>query len=217
MKWRKAVIVAVLLAVPMLAWTGPQAIVEYQILKGDVRTAGSQDTTEYASAWFDVFGASRVVIKTWSAGVSTDTCYVDSITTFKVLLTDSIVTMVNADGLNTFTGADSVMIDATVAVNYDSTGKGYVIVSIPLPINKALKASANASGLMTVISPLGPGTVAIDATTRGVISKKWMRIRVLPRVRLTTAGFSSTAGIRTSGVRGLRMTAVVYYPQTKYD
>lgn len=200
-------LVALVVAGP--AASADQRTRDYVLFNGSTRSASAQDTSEYASAWIAVKGASRIVIRTWSTGAATDTAYADSITTFKMLFSDSICCMVTGpEGTTIASAADSIVINGAAAAD---TTKMAVAAFAPLPINKALKASVNGSGIHTMIAPLSPGLLTVDPTSTAVINKKYMRVRVLPLIRMTTAGFSSTAGIRTSGVRGLKMIATVIY------
>jgi hypothetical protein len=208
-KWLGGLVVALLVVVAGTAQAAERSK-DFLLFNGQSRSAVN-DTSEYASDWIPIKGAKRVVIRTFSAGAATDTMYADSLATFKVLFSDSICCRVTgSDGRTIPSAADSIMIDAALAAAYDTT-KINVIVGRPLPIGKALKASANASGILTPVLPVLPNAITIDTSPSAVINKNWMRVRTLALIRLTTAGFSSTAGIRTSGVRALKMIATVYY------
>lgn len=213
MKAMKAMCVAVLLGLlAAVTFAGGPEVREYVLFNGENRSASSQDTTEYASYWINVRGASRIVLRTWSSGAAADTAYNDTLTTFKVLFSDSVSKLVTGPyGRSILSAADSVMVNAA-ATAFDTTFTGGVIVQGQLPINRPLKASATASGVLTNVLPLAPGATTPDLSGEGRISKTWMRVRALPKIRMTTAGFSSTAGIRTAGVNALKMTALVYYP-----
>ena len=159
------------------------------------------DSTEVATRWVDVSGASRVYVRLWSGGtgVAADSAQTDSITTFRMYFSDSMA--------NGFTAAsDSVIYDPAAAATNDTV---LMLKAKPLPIMKSLRSANSGSGIVVTIGPVGhqnQGTATgtpFDAG--GVMPKRYMRIRMLPYVRLTTGGFSSTAGIRTQGVNALRV------------
>lgn len=192
-----------LCALPTMA--GAPDVRTFVIFNGETRAA--QDTSEYASVWFPVKGAYHISLKIISSSAAADTATVDSITTFKLLYSDSVSRIVTPFGITRLSAADSVMVDATAAVPVDTAFGGTGRVALALPINKPLKSP----GRVVEIYPHTPSTSAIDAGSRAVIGREWMRVRCLPLIRMTTAGFSSTAGIRTSGVNKLKITATVYY------
>jgi hypothetical protein len=79
------------------------------------------------------------------------------------------------------------------------------------PINKALRGAVNGSGLITVIFPVLPQTTLLVADQEGVIGKQLMRVLFTPKRRNTSAGSGSTQGLRTNGLRGIKMVATVQY------
>lgn len=172
------------------------------------------DTLELRSNWIPVFGAQRIIIRTWSAkaafhaSTDADSNYSDSLTTFKVLFTDSVT----ANKI----GADSIVVDpASVAVTVGVSDSARVMVAVkPLPINKELRGAANGSGLLSFITGTAVnGNAAIGAPfdPSTIIAKKYMRIAVTPLRRNTVTGGNSTSGERVAGLKGLRMVAHVVY------
>ena len=173
------------------------------------------DSTERASRWIGIRGASRVYIRTWTIGAAADTDFCDSVSTWKTLLSDSVCANVTGeDGFSTGSACDSVVITNN---NVDST-KMVAVYGVPtVQAAKTIRASASGSGLITVVYPIaaGHGTSPAAAQVAGstdVFATQWLRIRVTPITRSTTAGFNSTAGLRTRGFHGLRMEALIYYP-----
>jgi hypothetical protein len=171
------------------------------------------DSLEQSSAWIPVRGAKRVYIRTWSTHaafhVSTDadSAFSDSITTFTVLLSDSISDqVVGFNGRNIAVAADSILLPVTIA---GDTARAMAGVS-PLPINKVLRAPANGSGLITVVFPTrpGPGTAG-QIDEEGVLAKQHLRVKVTPLRRSTAATVLATSPNRVNGLKGLRMEAVV--------
>jgi hypothetical protein len=213
------------------AYAGNQQIREFTLFGGS-----DVDSTEQASPWIPVRGASRIVIKTWGtmsafSATGADTSYVDSLQSFKVLFSDSvafiardssgtIVTVASSTvSLNTRTAgepepfpmcADSVELDwpAVSAVQYDSTFKSFR-VDWP-PVNRQLRAPANGSGIYTTISPIITNGVIADEN--GNINSEYMRIRFTP-LRRKTPGTSeeSTGCCRANGTKGLKMKAYVIF------
>lgn len=200
-------VAALMLLIATAAIGGSQDIREYVLFGGS-----DTDSTEQASTWVPIRGASRVLIRLWSthtafhASTDADSTFADSITIFKLLLSDSICCFVTGpDGRLISSAADSLVIPITLAP--DSATK--MVGAAPLPINKTLRAPANGSGLYTIVYPVQPGLATADAN--GVIGSSFMRIRVTPLRRLTVTGGQSTAGKRVNGLRGLRAKAMVYF------
>jgi|SRR6185369_3531814 len=212
-----------------LAAAGNQEMRTYELYSG----ANAADSTARTSYRIPVKGASKVYLWIRSAGATTDTSFCDSLTTFAALFGDSvsfiardssgtIVTLRNFPGNTSGYGnkafpicADSTtitLVAGTTAV--EDTVKGIVIATpdvgtkplrrgIYVNVTPAVRSQLNAAGL---IIPKGVPDPS------GVIQGNYMWLRLTPTTRLTTAGFSSTAGLRTAGVNGLRVTATVYYP-----
>lgn len=207
-----AVALLCLMSLPVMG--GNQQMLEYTLFNGS-NTSAAVDTVELASAWIPIRGASRVMIRTWSNGSGTfsaggDSLYVDSLTTFKVVFSDSICcTVTGPKGLSIPSAADSFMIDATVASGLDTTKTGGIRIAL-LPINKALAPTTNGSGIITQVFVLTPGVATAEAGD-GVFVKQYMRVRTQALRRSTPGGFLMTSGFRAAGVRGLRMRAYVYH------
>lgn len=219
-KWFAALAAALLmLAWPAAPFAGSQDIREYVLFNGS-NTSAAIDTVEQQSPWFAVKGASRVIIRLWSANTSAwtaaDSTYADSVTTWKVLVSDSTgFTVTSLAGQTIPSMGDSLMFDMSVtADNPDTSRVG--IGCKPLPINKAIAAAKTGSGITSTIYPVGAafigGTLVHSPDAEGVFAKQYMRVRWQPLRRMTEGGRLSTAGKRTVGIRGLRMKAMVYYP-----
>jgi hypothetical protein len=108
--------------------------------------------------------------------------------------------------------ADSIVITGTAA---DSV-KGVSVLNDPSGVANLVRGSVNGSGYYTYILPsAAPGTMPLAGVnlpnTQDVLMPNYMRIRVTPRTRLTTAGFSSTEGLRTRGIHALKVKAYVLY------
>jgi hypothetical protein len=181
------------------------------VIFGGGNTSAAVDTAELASPWFPVRGASRVVVRLWSANTSAwtagDSTYSDSLTTFKVLLSDSLCCQVtDLNGVRSASAADSFQVDLAVT-NPDTSTVG--IGAKPLPISRPLAAAKSGSGVISVIYPTAPSLGAPDYT--GVFGKQYMRIRTQALRRKTEGGRLSTSGKQTVGIRGLRGRVYVYY------
>lgn len=225
MKHRRLLAVGALLALMVMFVIGPRAArsgsrrVEHVFLFNGSNTSAAVDTAEQPSPWFYVRGASRVIIRVWSANTSawtsTDSIYSDSLTTWKVLLSDSICcTVTDTRGKTIGSAADSLMIDMSTALsNPDTASVG--IGAFPLPINKPLASAKSGSGRTVTIYPVGAAPFSASFTSvtppLGVFGKGWMRIRTQASRRNTEGGRLSTSGKRTVGINGLRMIADVYY------
>jgi hypothetical protein len=197
---------------------------------------GSQaaDSTPQASYWIPIRGASEVILKGWSQGATTDTSTCDSITAWTVLVGDSvsfeavdslgtIATASNRSGTNPLNGAaynrfpmvlDSVVVTGDAA----DTTRGVAQYHPPVLTTQALRWSTT-QGWYTWIYPvkpvLGAWAAAVQVPTSNLQSQfidGYLRVRYTPRTRMTTAGFSSTAGIRTTGLNKFTLLAYVYYP-----
>lgn len=207
---KKWLMVALLMALPISgqAQVGDRA--STFMLFGGANT----DSTEQASPWLKVRGASRVVLRTWSehalfSTTSADSTFSDSLTTFTLLFSDSLGGSITGPDSKTYpVGADSISLNMALTAGVDSTWVG--VQALPLPINKILRAPANGTGIVTTIRPIA-SSAAGHPDTWGVFSKAYMRVRVTPLRRMTVSGFSSTAGKRVNGLRLFKMLADVYY------
>lgn len=166
------------------------------------------DSTEQVSPWFKVDGASRVVIRLWSAkaafhaSTDADSTYSDSIAVFKVGFTDSIITSTTPQS-----AGDSVVVTSTLVANVDTTFK-MVGVFHP-PLQEALRGPGNGSGTYTIVMPITAGLATSD--NHGFILPKYMRVYLTPLRRMTVTGGQSTAGKRVNGLKGLRGVATIIY------
>jgi len=199
-------------------------VTEYVLFNGVNRA----DSSEVASPWIPIRGASRVYIRTWSAGAAADTDFSDTITTWKTLLSDSVSfmardslgTIVTARSSMSSAGAFPMCADSIVITN--SAGDSVKMVAVAHPVQgvgKPVRGSVTGRGYYTIVLPIAvggaiPGTAASAQVASGdqVFMTQYLRIRITPRTRLTTAGFSSTAGLRTRGLNQLRMLAYVVFP-----
>jgi hypothetical protein len=202
-----------LLAAVFDAGSGERVIKEFTLFGGS-----NVDSTEQASNWIPIWGASRVVIKTWTTMTAfdkagADSLFADSLAGFKVLLSDSLIG-VNADNFPVC--ADSVVLPVTVV---GDTAR-FMAGAVPMPINKVLRAPANGSGLITVVFPTRPGGTAEPGRIgedNALMMKRYMRIRCTPLRRSTalTSEQSTCNGIasgcRVNGLKGFRMKAYVIY------
>lgn len=198
-----------LMLVPLIAEAGNLEIRTYTLFGGS-----NTDSLEQRSAWIPVFGANRVIIRTYTTHAAfsasgVDSAFSDSVTTFRMLFSDSISTFVNSRPV----AADSFLVDPAVG-NADSTTVGMFARS--LPINKPLRAPSNGSGLITWVMPAVIAGIPGSATSVTVygennIPKQFMRITVTPLRRNTVSGNTSTQGIRVNGLKGLKMIAYVVY------
>ena len=221
MTYRKLILAcATALVVAIPGFGGTQNPMHFVLFAG-----GNPDSTEQPSIWIPVYGASRVVIKTWSEHVAwaadnADSTRSDSLTTFDVLLSDSVLfiardslgtTVTSRSGIPRVSGSHGepypMCADSIVVAAGDSAKSGVVVGS--RPINKELRAPSNGTGLVTVIGPVVAGAATADPN--GMIAKSYLRIRCTPLRRMTVSGFSSTQGKRVNGLKGLRMHAYVYY------
>ena len=196
-------------------------------------SAAADSTAAKSSHWFPVRGASRVVIRLLSAGAGAhtgaDSQFVDSLAVVSYLFSDTVSfiardsagTVVTASSLIPTTSdhgpaypicGDSVMVTAT-ATNATVGDSAYKMVAIGWPpVLKRLRSASSGGGVYTIVAAaIPPGAAAPSIYGDGTIMPQYMKLRVTPAIRMTTAGFSSTAGIRTKGVRGLRGWATVYY------
>lgn len=182
------------------AHAGGRVIREYVLFGGS-----NTDSTEQASAWIPVFGASKIYIRTWSgkaawsATTDADSTFSDSITTFKAVFTDSTP-------VNYRAAAETLLVNSIFP---DTSGA--LVIFGNRPINKELRGPSNGSGIIAMIVPTLAPAAANTADVSGIIAKHYMRIRVTPLRRSTQGGTSSTTGKRVNGLRLFRMRAYVVY------
>jgi len=212
---------ALVVALPSLA--GNQDIRTYYLFNG----VSAADSSEQASIWIPIRGASRVYVRTFSAGAAADTDFCDTLTTWKTLFSDSVLfmardsvgTIVTARSTQSSVGAFPMCADSVVITNQLADSVKMIAVINPVQgVAKPLRGSVTGSGYYTIIMPTviqaGIPNTPLNAQVAGtndVFMAQYMRIRYTPRTRLTTAGFSSTAGTRTRGINKLRMIASVVY------
>ena len=230
LKWRPlAALVAILvLCLPVGGAMSGSTIIQEIELFNVTATAAATDTAEFASRWFNVQGANRVLFRAFSSTAafsltSADSDYVDSVQTFSVLFSDSVLFMA-VDSLGTIVTArstiprtagvhgepfpmcaDSVML--TNAAKFDTLLK-QVGLNISL-VNRPLRAPGNGSGTFAMSTPLVP--TAFTAYGDGGFGPKYMRVRWVALRRNTPNGGQSTTGERAIGLKSMRMWAYVIH------
>lgn len=180
------------------------------------------DSSARVSPWINVRGAHRIVIRSWSvntaAWTTADSQYTDSISTWQTEFSDS-VSFIGRDSSGTLVTARSGMSNANAfpvcadsvmySGNVQDTTTKLVMISHP-PINKILRPAVNGSGVYgPVITSTGPTSVGTYGD--GSINAQYMRVRITPFTRSTLGGVLSTQGIRTKGINGLRVEALVIF------
>lgn len=186
------------------------------------------DSTEQCTPWFNVEGASKVYIRLWtnhaaftgSGAGDPDSTFADSISNFKICLSDSasLQQTVTAFITNTKTqlvAGDSVCTDFVNATGTlggaDTTITGMFMRQVG--VNKQLRSTANGSGQVSIIafgaSASYNSVTIVDLS--GICAKKYMRIRIQPLLRLTsnTGHAVSPRGNRVNGLKGLRGEALI--------
>lgn len=233
--WRPlaALLVVVGMCLPMTAMAEYSGTVrDFVLFDGRAR-----DSTEHASPWIPIKNAMRIVIRTWSThaaftGVGSgdpDSTTSDSIATFRVLFSDSVLFMAS-DSLGTIVTARST-IPRTVGVHGEPfpmcadsimySGASYndslVTHSIgrSFPVNQVLRAPVTGSGRLGAIFNVIPG--GVSACGDCTMIKNYMRVRIVPlRRHIWPTGANTCDGAfcnRVNGLKGLRMVATVYYRQ----
>lgn len=199
--------IAFLVAVGLMVGVGSLSAGQQLVTETTLYGGSNTDSLEQASPWISVRGASRVVIRLWSAkaafhaSTDADSTFTDSIAVFKVAFTDSITSV------NPIIAGDSVVITTATVANVDTTTK-MVGVWHP-PLLEALRGPGNGSGVYTWVVPITPGLVTAD--NNGFVLPKYMRVYVTPHRRNTVTGGQSTAGKRVNGLKGLRGKAIIYH------
>ncbi len=224
---RKLLTIALLLgAAVTLALAGNQEMRTYELYSG----ANLTDSSARTSYRIPVKGAQRIYLWIHSAGASTDTNFCDSLSTFTALLGDSV----------SFYARDSSGTLVTFR-NFPANTPGYGNKAFPvLADSVSLSTTGQIDSLhwqgvyhFATTRPLRTGVIAqicpvkpVDAMTGAAvfipkyvpdpnsatnIQSNFLWLRLTPTTRLTTAGYNSTAGLRTIGVNGLRVTATVVY------
>jgi len=229
--WGAAIAVVLLCSLAFGASIDSRDNIKSYLLFNGVNAA---DSSERASFWIPIRGAQRVYIRTWSAGATADTDFCDTVTTWKTLLSDSLAfmgrdslgTLVTAAGgiprTTSHSDAFPVAADSVVITNQLADSVKMVAVINPVEgVGDIVRGSATGSGRYTIIMPnaaqaimpnTAGGTASGLAAANEIFMTSYLRIRITPRTRLTTAGFSSTAGLRTRGLNKLKMIAYVVYP-----
>lgn len=197
---------------------------------------GSQaaDSTPQASYWIPIRGASQVILKGWTLGATTDTSTTDTVTAWTIQVGDSvsfeavdslgtIATASNRSGTNPLNGLPynrfPMVLDSVVVTGDKAdTTRGVAQYHPPGLSIQALRWSTT-QGWYTWIYPvkpvLGAWAAAAQTPTSNLQSQfidGYLRVRYTPLTRMTTAGFSSTAGIRTTGLNKFTLLAYVFYP-----
>jgi len=190
------------------------------------------DSTEQASPWINVRGASRVVIRFWSTHAAysgtgagdPDSTLADSLGAISVLFSDSLCCVGDMFGQRFDGAADSVAFSFpgnSIGVQGfgDTTRVG--VVGWPIPVNRSLRAPSNGSGTICTIMPIAPIFTQVNLTgwqPDWVFQKKFMRIRTTA-LRRSTSGTSQCGaagccnpgcGNRVNGLKGFKATADVY-------
>jgi len=218
-KWKAALAAALFVLVALSPAQAGNLELRPIVLHNGSNTSAAIDTAEQQTPWFSVRGSTQVLLRMWSANTSAwtgaDSTFADSLTTFKVLLSDSLCcTVTGPTGQTLLSAADSVMFDMSVATSNPDTSVGSSVMAQPLPINKAISAAKTGSGFIVRIYPssmLRVGTVAVNPDGIAVFPKQYMRIRWQPLRRMTEGGRLSTTGKRTVGIRGFKMVAYPLY------
>jgi len=207
-----------------LAMAGNEEMRTYEMYSG----ANAADSSARVSYRIPVKGARKIYLWVRSAGASTDTSYCDSLTTFAALFGDSV----------SFMARDSAGTLVTLRPFPLNIG-GYNNKAFPVIADSVSLSTTGAADTLhwhilyhfATTRPLRTGVIAevapakpIDALTgaavfipkyvpdpAGLIQSNYLWLRLTPTTRLTTAGYNSTAGLRTTGVNGLRVTATVVY------
>lgn len=204
---RLLALAALALCVAIPAQAGVPFFKEYTLVAGNI------DSTARRTPWIPIFGASKVVVRTYSgmaawSTTSNDSSFVDSLTVFSAFLSDSAGGILTGpDGSYTI-GADSLAVPIT-AVG-DTASKGFMLY--PLPVNKQLRAPANGSGLYSWAYPWGGPT---DALVRGndanaTFETRFLRFTIQPLRRSVGAGLMTSPN-RANGIKNLKIIARVYY------
>ena len=227
MKRKLVTLVALALVLASSAYAGNLTVKRYVLFNGS-----NTDSTEQASPWFPVKGASKVVFRTWSTHAAftvsgADTAFSDSLITFNVFLSDSVSfiardssgTIVTARSSYTSPGvspppfpmcADSVLVPVTATGDTTSTWTR----AYGFAINKELRAPANGSGLLTYVVPVVQGSATLPNATVTGIGKGYMRVRFTPLRRLIQVDTKVCTGTfcnRVNGLKGFRMVAEVTF------
>lgn len=223
--WKLLGIVLLGLACGALIGAVNQNLTTYEMYSG----ANAADSSVRVSYRIPVKGAAKVYLWLRSAGATTDTSFCDSLTTFTVNFGDSV----------SFLARDSSGTLVTLRPFPLNLG-GYQNKAFPIIADSVGLSTTGAADTLhwhilyhfATTRPLRAGVIAeiapakpIDALTgaavfipkyvmdaAGTIQSNYMWLRLTPTTRLTSAGFSSTAGLRTTGVNGLRVLASVEYP-----
>jgi hypothetical protein len=222
-----------LLTLPLGVKAGSQNLKTYMLFNG----TNAADSTERFSPWIPIRGATRVYFRTWSAGAIADTDFCDTITTWKTLFSDSVL-FVAVDSLGTIVTArsttprsvtthgepfpmcaDSVAISGRAA---DST-KMVVVINPVEGVAKPVRGSGTGSGYWSIVAPtavpMSGQNFPIQANAAAYAPPDkfmvgYLRVRITPQTRKTSAGTVSTQGLRTRGINKLKIQAIVVYDNT---
>jgi hypothetical protein len=195
-----------ILAVDALA--GSERMRSFVILNG----VNGTDSSEVATQWIETRGATRVIFKLSTAHTAPGSCdadsaFTDSITAWRLVLSDSSI---GRNSLGFQVGADSVQ---RADVGVDSTK--LVQVFLPKITNVPLRGAGTGHGRNIIVFAL-PEAVVGGGQTTGVIAVDYMRLRLTPFTRMkcssSTVNGDAPVSARTTGLRGLKVVAFVYYP-----
>ena len=212
-KWIASLTLVGLAVLMSVAGAGQQDIRAYTLFGGN-----NVDSTAQSSTWVPIRGASRVVIRTWTAhsgpggaafdANGVDSAFSDSIQTWVTLFSDSVCCFVTSpDNRTIASAADSVQISGWGADSVKHIGV------LGVAVNKALRAPATGSGLYTIVYPTQLSGVVTPSPGDDVIHANYMRVRITPLRRHTANTSTSIApgGVRVNGLRLLKMIAYVHY------
>jgi len=214
---------AIMQCVPVHA--GNQVVKQFVLFNG-VQTA---DSTPQASYWIPIRGADRIVIRAFTQAVAADTATTDSITAWTTLFGDSvsflakdslgvITTNRSTTGWHQYNAFPMVLDSTSLSGDVADSTKWVAVYHAPASTN-ALSFVATKGGWYQFVYPLSPAPASgvingrLSASQNGgdAMIPGYMRIRYTPKTRLTTAGFSSTAGLRTKGLNRLYAIAYVVF------
>ena len=196
-KWIASLTLVGLAVLMSVAGAGQQDIRAYTLFGGN-----NVDSTAQSSTWVPIRGASRVVIRTWTAHAAFDADGVDS------AFSDSVCCFVTSpDNRTIASAADSVQISGWGADSVKHIGV------LGVAVNKALRAPDTGSGLYTIVYPTQLSGVVTPSPGDDVIHANYMRVRITPLRRHTANTSTSIApgGVRVNGLRLLKMIAYVHY------
>lgn len=231
MNFRRIAALLALLVLPLLFLSRPEPArsASYKIRRIMLFNGGTFDSTRHVK-WFDVSHANHVLFRAWSSKaafhVSTDadSNFADSISTWVTMFSDSVSfmardsagTVVTASSLIPITTAhgdpypmcaDSV---ALTGAAYDTTAAWVYVTHVP--VNMALRAPGNGSGIISRVLTVLPGTIQ-TIWGDGEMGKHYMGVAITPLRRATAATVNATVPRRVNGLKGFKLEAIIYSQQ----